>query len=140
MPPAKPKSKTAAKLPRPTAAPLAAVVLAAGQGTRMRSKQPKVMHKVRVFNKTEQPFTTAPALLIREGRAIGQSMMTYTARGAAVDIPVTTAVDIKVKKTVDAFAIERPFFFTKSEIESMLKLISPLTTLETRSDICDEIP
>ncbi len=44
MPKPKTSKKSAASLP--PAAPLAAVVLAAGQGTRMRSAQPKVMHKV----------------------------------------------------------------------------------------------
>lgn len=60
---------------------------------------PKVMHKARLNNKSAQPFTTAPALVLREGRVISQGLMTYTAIGASTDLALTTAVDIQVKKT-----------------------------------------
>ncbi|MHC4647882.1 MAG: hypothetical protein ACYTBJ_20660 [Planctomycetota bacterium] len=59
---------------------------------------PKVMHKIRVENKAECPLTTAPVLLLKSGRIIGQSMMRYTPVGASVDLELTTAVDIAVKK------------------------------------------
>jgi hypothetical protein len=60
---------------------------------------PKLMHKVRLINKSSQPMTTAPALLVRDGRLLAQGMMTYTPVGAASDLPVTAAVDVKVSKT-----------------------------------------
>jgi hypothetical protein len=60
---------------------------------------PKVMHKVRLHNNGDQPMTTAPALLLKDGKLLGQGMMTYAARGADVDVDVTTAIDVKVKKT-----------------------------------------
>lgn len=60
---------------------------------------PKVMHKLRLTNKSEFPLTTAPALIIRDDRVLAQGLMTYTAKGAEVDLPVTAAVDISVKKT-----------------------------------------
>lgn len=60
--------------------------------------QPKFMHKIRLTNKTDFPFTTAPALIIQNNRVLAQGMMTYTAVGAATDLAVTTAVDLKVKK------------------------------------------
>ena len=59
---------------------------------------PKVMHKIRLENKAECPLTTAPVLLLKSGRIIGQSMMRYTPVGASVDLELTTAVDIAVKK------------------------------------------
>lgn len=59
---------------------------------------PKVMHKIRIANKSEHPFTTAPAMILKDGRIIAQGMMTYTPVGANVDIELTTAVDISVKK------------------------------------------
>ena len=59
---------------------------------------PKVMHKIRIANNAECPLTTAPALILREGRVIAQGMMTYTAVGASCDLELTTAVDISVKK------------------------------------------
>src|ERR1041385_3423163 len=60
---------------------------------------PKVEHKARLQNKSNYPFTTAPALILREGRVLAQGLMTYTASGASTDIHITTAVDLQVKKT-----------------------------------------
>lgn len=60
---------------------------------------PKVAHKIRLTNKSKQPLTTAPALILSEGRVLAQGMMTYTAPNAESDLSVTTAVDISAKKT-----------------------------------------
>jgi hypothetical protein len=60
---------------------------------------PKVVHNVRLTNSSDQPLTTAPALIVKDGKVMAQGMMTYAARGATVDLAVTTAIDIKVKKT-----------------------------------------
>ncbi|MGB2862996.1 MAG: hypothetical protein WBC05_06700 [Sedimentisphaerales bacterium] len=59
---------------------------------------PKVMHKIRLANNAKCPLTTAPALILRQGRIIAQGMMTYTAVGASSDLELTTAVDIAVEK------------------------------------------
>lgn len=61
-------------------------------------RAPKVQHKIRLKNSSQQPFTTAPALLVQGDRALGQGMMTYTAPSGEVDITITTAADIKVKR------------------------------------------
>ncbi len=60
---------------------------------------PRVRHKARLTNSSGQPFTTAPALILREGRVLGQGLMPYTASGASTDLALTTAVDIQVKKS-----------------------------------------
>jgi len=60
---------------------------------------PKVMHKIRLKNSSKAPLTTAPALLMQENRVLAQGMMTYTAKGASVDLTVTNAVDVLVKKS-----------------------------------------
>lgn len=60
---------------------------------------PKVMHKIRLTNNSKYPLTTAPALIIRQGRVLAQGLMTYTSTGANVDLPITTAVEFQVKKT-----------------------------------------
>jgi hypothetical protein len=60
---------------------------------------PKMVHKVRLFNKSGQPLTTAPTLIVRDGRLLAQGLMTYTSNGAASDLTLTTAVDVKVSKT-----------------------------------------
>jgi hypothetical protein len=63
-----------------------------------RFSAPKVMHEIRLLNNAECPLTTAPALILRSGRVIAQGMMSYTPVGASVDLELTTAVDISVKK------------------------------------------
>jgi hypothetical protein len=59
---------------------------------------PKVMHKIRFANNAKCPLTTAPAMILRQGRIIAQGMMTYTAVGASSDLELTAAVDIAVEK------------------------------------------
>jgi hypothetical protein len=60
---------------------------------------PKVMHKIRLENKSSYPFTTAPALLLKEDRLLAQGLMTYTSPGGCTDIGLTASVDIQVQKT-----------------------------------------
>jgi hypothetical protein len=60
---------------------------------------PKAIHKIRLMNKTASPITTAPALILQNGRLLAQGMTTYTSSGGSSDVEITTAVDIQVKKT-----------------------------------------
>ncbi len=60
---------------------------------------PKVRHEVRLTNEGPHPLTTAPALVLKEGRVLAQGMLTYTSVGSKVDLPVTTAIDVKAKKS-----------------------------------------
>ena len=60
---------------------------------------PKVAHKVRFTNKSSYPLTTAPALVVRDGRVLAQGLITYTAVNASSDLEITKAVDIQVKKS-----------------------------------------
>ncbi|QEL14465.1 DUF4139 domain-containing protein [Limnoglobus roseus] len=59
---------------------------------------PKVQHKVRLTNGNAQPFTTAPALILKDGKVLSQAMMTYTSKQNTVDLTLTTAIDVRVKK------------------------------------------
>jgi len=79
---------------------------------------PKVQHKARLENRSNYPFTTAPALILREGRVLAQGMMTYTAPGASTDLYITTAVDIQVKKS-DVETRRTPNAFTFSDNKFM---------------------
>jgi hypothetical protein len=60
---------------------------------------PKVMHKIRLKNDSDSPFTTAPVLIVSDNQVLGQGLMTYTPKGGSSDLAVTTAVDIQVKKS-----------------------------------------
>ncbi|MBN1554567.1 MAG: hypothetical protein JXA11_07460 [Phycisphaerae bacterium] len=64
-----------------------------------QTARPKVMHQLRITNGKECPLTTAPALIFLKDRVLGQGLMTYTSREGEVDLPITTAVDVKVKKS-----------------------------------------
>jgi len=59
---------------------------------------PKAMHNIRLTNKSEYPLTTAPAMILRDGKVLAQGMMKYTSVGASCDLEVTAAVDIAVEK------------------------------------------
>lgn len=58
--------------------------------------QPRVKHVARLKNSATVPFTTAPALLMREGRILAQGIMTYTSAGSTVDLEITAAVNVPV--------------------------------------------
>lgn len=60
---------------------------------------PHFTHVLRLTNAGHEPLTTAPALISSGDRVLGQGMMTYTAPGGDCDLPLTTAVDIKVEKS-----------------------------------------
>ena len=62
-------------------------------------RAPKAMHKIRLTNNSKYPITTAPALILKSGQVLGQGMTTYTSIGGSLDLPITTAVDILVKKS-----------------------------------------
>lgn len=59
--------------------------------------RPTAKHVLRITNSTEHPFTTAPALIIRDGQPLAQGLLRYTAKSATVDLDVTSAVDIRVE-------------------------------------------
>lgn len=88
----------------------------AGRSDEKVAEQNKVMHKIRLFNSTRQPFTTAPALVMvaqkndkSDGAArtevLAQGMMTYASPGSNSDLTLTNAIDVKVKR--DEREIER---------------------------------
>lgn len=60
-------------------------------------ERPNVRHAVRLENTSHVPITTAPALLMLGDRVLAQSMTTYAATGAHVDLEITDAVDILVE-------------------------------------------
>jgi len=62
-------------------------------------RDPKALHKLRITNHSAYPLTVAPVLISNDAGLLGQSRMQYTAIGAETDIDLTTAVDVKVKKT-----------------------------------------
>lgn len=60
---------------------------------------PKAVHKIRLRNRGKYPLTTAPALLLHQGRILSQGMMTYTPIGGVVDLELTPAINIAVRRS-----------------------------------------
>lgn len=60
---------------------------------------PKVIHKLRLTNSSKQPLTTAPALIMNGAHVVAQGMTTYTSPSGEMDLTLTTAPEIKVKKS-----------------------------------------
>lgn len=60
--------------------------------------RPIAKHLLRIDNSNTNnfPITTAPALVVKNGRTLAQGMLTYAAPGATVDLEVGAAVDIAV--------------------------------------------
>lgn len=62
-------------------------------------RAPRVLHRIRLTNKSPYPLTTAPVLIANGERIIAQAMMTYTAVGGEADVTLTTAGEIRANKT-----------------------------------------
>lgn len=60
--------------------------------------RPVAMHKLRLENRSQFPVTTAPAVILRDGRLLGQGRTSYTAAGGRCDVTVTQAIGLLVKK------------------------------------------
>lgn len=89
---------------------------------------PKVQHKIRMTNSTKTPLTTAPALILLNGKLLAQGQMFYTPAGGEAELGITTAIDISVKKSEkeikrvhDAATFEGNSFF-RVDLEGVLKL------------------
>lgn len=66
-----------------------------------QQSEPRAKHVLRLKNTSQSPFTTAPALILANGRVLAQGRMTYAPPGIDVDLEATTAVDIGVQVTTD---------------------------------------
>lgn len=63
-------------------------------------ERPTARHVLRMTNENAGgvPMTTAPALVVRDGVALAQGMLTYTPAGGTVDLEVGAAIDIEVEE------------------------------------------
>lgn len=57
---------------------------------------PKAMHVLRLVNDSKAPLTTAPALVLNQGRVLAQGRVRYAPVGAETDLEINTAIDIHV--------------------------------------------
>jgi hypothetical protein len=109
---------------------------------------PKVMHKIRLANNAKCPLTTAPAMILHQGRIIAQGMMTYTAVSASSDLELTAAVDIAVEK-IDKETERIPdavkwdnYTYARSNLTGTISLTnhrSNIVSLEIRRSVLGQI-
>lgn len=59
--------------------------------------RPVAMHKIRLDNAAPFPLTTAPAVVLRDGRLLGQGSTSYTPVCGRCDVSVTQAIGLRVK-------------------------------------------
>ncbi|MBN1342188.1 MAG: hypothetical protein JXQ73_05890 [Phycisphaerae bacterium] len=57
-----------------------------------------VMHEIRLTNSSDKPWTTGPAMVLREGSILCQQMLKYTSRKNKVDLPITVATDVNAQR------------------------------------------
>ena len=58
---------------------------------------PKARHVLRLTNGSDAPLTTAPALVLANGRVLAQAHLLYTPRGAETDLEINVAIDVRVE-------------------------------------------
>ena len=66
---------------------------------------PVVWHTLKLENESNSPWTTAPAMTMKNGRILGQDTIRYTPRGATIDLKITQAVSVKAEH--NEYEIER---------------------------------
>jgi hypothetical protein len=58
----------------------------------------QVWHSLRLTNSTQYPWTTAPAMAVRDSKPMAQDMITYTPKGGKVNLKLTVASDVKTDR------------------------------------------
>ncbi len=58
----------------------------------------QVWHSLRLINSSQYPWTTAPALAVRDNKPLAQGMITYTAKGNKVNLKMTVAAEVKTDR------------------------------------------
>ena len=61
-----------------------------------RVSSQRVWHHLRLANRSDQPWTTGPAVYFADGNVVAQDRITYTPAGANVDLRLTQATDVLV--------------------------------------------
>lgn len=59
---------------------------------------PKARHVLRLQNRADAPLTTAPALVLANGRVLAQARLPYASKGREVDLEINVAIDVRVEQ------------------------------------------
>lgn len=66
--------------------------------TQPSERREVVWHALKLTNTTEQPWTTAPAMTMKDGRVLGQSTLLFTPPQGTSRLRITQAVSIKAEQ------------------------------------------
>jgi hypothetical protein len=98
----------------------------------LKYERNQVWHQVILQNRTSLPWTTGPAMLLQNGRPLGQDLLTFTPAGREVMVPVTEAVSLR--GTISEKEISRKeratkfngYYYAMIEAERSFKVVSSL--------------
>jgi hypothetical protein len=62
---------------------------------------PTVWHMLEFMNRTGQPLTTAPAMVVQKGQVVGQDTIYYTPKGGPVSMRINKALDVRVESETE---------------------------------------
>jgi hypothetical protein len=103
---------------------------------------PKAIHTLRLENTHTAPLTTAPALVLRDGKPLAQGRTSYTPSGARCDLAINPAVGVQVavddreaNRTEDTWLGDR---YVRVGLAGTLTLTNTkreAVTLEVRRDV-----
>ena len=65
----------------------------------------QVWHSISLENRGTTPWTTAPALVLSNGKPLAQDTLAYTAAGSSAEVKLTVATDVAVER--DEVEVER---------------------------------
>jgi hypothetical protein len=68
-----------------------------GQGGQNQQQQ-EVWHSLKLTNTTNQPWTTAPAMTMKDNRILGQDKITFTPSNAPAELKITQAVSVNAEQ------------------------------------------
>lgn len=66
-----------------------------------------VWHSLKFKNTAKLPFTTGPAVTVKNGEIIGQDTLNYTSTGAEALVKITKALDIRAESSEEEVSRER---------------------------------
>lgn len=59
----------------------------------------EIWHSIKLKNNSKQPWTSAPAMVMKDNRVLGQDTLLYTAPNAETNLKITQALDIQAEVT-----------------------------------------
>jgi len=74
---------------------------------RLPDEAGEVWNCLKFANKSGQPWTTAPATVLRDGQILGQDTMRYTGRDAEALVRITKALDVRAQVREEEVSRER---------------------------------